>query len=276
MHRLNARRHTKEMPDPRLHHAAEPVKRGLRIGEIDRGIEHVRARPVFIRCLAGQNVDADFIGRGAVLEHPRHTRLKLHRGVVGHHDPSVIKRHRLIPEQAFRGANLHRVGLTIEDRAQDDLRHLLKKQRREGDRRTAHDRQIGGFQRRMLRKEIAEGEHSLVVVDNVAVFHSIEFSLADHGKGVGAQAGMQRPFCIAGFLLRRHLVAGEIGHHEIAGRNQMAVIVTLQQMPSGCKPEILCHPVSLSARLCPSPLPPLSRFSARRRNPVLTGCGSVR
>ena len=196
--------------------------------------------------------------------------------MVCHHDAPVIKGYSLEPEQAFGGTQFHRVRLTIKDRAQDDLRHLFQKQRREIHRCTAHHRQIGGFQCCMLGKEIAEGQHGTIVMDDIPVLDGVELFLADRGKGLGTEPGVKRQLRIAGILLRRDLVTSEIGHHKIACRDQMAVNVTLQQMPSGCKPEILCHPVPLSARACPSPLPPLSRFSARRRIPASTGCGSAR
>ena len=275
-HWLDAGGHAKKMADPALHHAAQPVQRRLGIGKIDRGVEHVGARPVFIRRLGGEDVDADLVGRLALLQHPRHAGLKLHGGVVRHHDAPVIKGHSLVSEQAFGGAQFHRVRLAIEDRAQDDLRHLLQKQRREIHRRAAHHRQIGGLQRRMLGEEITESQHGAIIVDDVPVLDGVELFLADRGEGLGAEMGVKRQLRIAGILLRRDLVTSEIGHHEIACRDQMAVDVTLQQMPSGCKPEILCHPVPLPARACPSPLPPLSRFSARRRIPASTGCGSAR
>ena len=87
----------------------------LRKGKVDRGIEHVRTLPVLVRRFRCEDIDADLVRCRPFLEHPCHTGLKLHGGMVGHHDPPVIKRDSLLPKQAFGGTDLQRIGLAIQD-----------------------------------------------------------------------------------------------------------------------------------------------------------------
>ena len=107
----------------------KPSRAGCVKGKVDRRVEHVRTLPVFVRRFRGEDVDADLVRCRPFLKHPRHAGLKLHGGMVRHHDPPVIKRHCLLPKQAFGGADLQRISLAIQNVAKDDLRHLFEEQR---------------------------------------------------------------------------------------------------------------------------------------------------
>ena len=144
------------MGNPFFQNPGQRVQTRLGKGDINGRIELIGAFPIERLGLSGEDIYLHLfrtlgLGQAALI-----VSLKLNRGLVGYHDTAIIGGDRLAAEKHLGGAYLHRVGLAVQYFAQNDLCHLVNKQRREGNRRSLRHRHIGRLQRVMLGNKLAK------------------------------------------------------------------------------------------------------------------------
>ena len=76
---------------------------------------------------------------------------------------------------------------------------------------------------------------------HITVEDGVKLGIRHDREGISRQTGMKRQFRVAGLLLRRYLVAGVIGLHEVRAGHKAPIRIAIEKMPAGGQPEILCH-----------------------------------
>ena len=159
---------------------------------------------------------------------------------------AVGKVNALLAKEKFGSARHQTVTTFVEHVAQDHLRELIGKQRRESTRReiaglprwSQEEIAICVFERPHRQQMVAKRQHYLVVFAGVGVSQCRQFRRRDCGKRIGLQAIKQRSFRDTGVGHRRDFRTREVRPEQVLAWHTRAGRVAGCQMKAGMGPEV--------------------------------------